>query len=160
MRRTMGLALMLAGIGTGRAEVSCFRTVAQAAVQVGEQEGGGYRLEFVRADAFGRRRWASVRSCVHPEWPAAVVQTGVQAAKTAAAEETTRAAEPMVVRAGDRVRVVESDAVSRLEMAGVAQASGRVGDRLAVRILAAGDGGEELVVEAVVRGAKLLEAGR
>jgi hypothetical protein len=42
-------------------------------------------------------------------------------------------------------------------MTGVAQASGRVGDTVLVRILAPGDGGEQRVVAAVVRGADVVE---
>src|ERR1700722_19179609 len=74
----LGIAILLLGVGACSAEVTCFRTPAQAAVQVGQQEGGGYRLEFVRADVFGRRSWASVKSCAHPEWPAVIVARGAQ----------------------------------------------------------------------------------
>ena len=70
-----GLVFLVMALGCGScwAEGSCFRTPSQAAVQVGDVEGGGYRLVFVRVDPFGGRAWAGVRSCVHPEWPTVLV---------------------------------------------------------------------------------------
>jgi hypothetical protein len=148
---------MIAAAATCHAEVSCFRTPAQAAVQVGEQQGGGYRLEFVRQDAFGSRNWATVRSCAHPEWPAVVVRSA--ASVTAPAVNVSAAAQvaPPIVVGGSRVRVVLADAMARVEMSGVAQASGRVGDRIAVRILAPGGDNEGRLAFALVRSADVLE---
>jgi len=150
-----------------RAEVSCYRTPAQAAVQMGEQEGGGYRLEFVRLDAVGGKSWATVRSCVHPEWPAVVVrakdgratpEAHVTGDKTVA--NMGHPAIPVVVAGGRRVTVVEVAANVRMEMSGVAQGSGRVGELVWVRILAPGGDGEGRMAQAVVRSADVLEIGQ
>lgn len=166
--RVILLIAMAAGLGTARAEVGCFRTVAQAAVQVGEQEGGGYRLEFVRRDAVGGRNWATVRSCVHPEWPPVVVPTAVAhgPAQAHLNDDKTVVAmgrpivTPMAVMGGQRVTVVVLDAKVRMELAGVAQGSGRVGDQVWVRILTADGEGEGRMAQAVVRSADVLEAGQ
>ncbi len=163
--RVMVLVAMLVVLSAGKArgEVSCFRTPAQAAVQVGEQEGGGYRLEFVRQDPFGRRSWATVKSCAHPEWPSVVVATAFVAGSSEtphgrddkAAATLGRTATGPVVMGGTRVRVFEGGAMARLETVGVAQSSGRIGDRVMVRI-----GEDGRVVEGVVRGADVLEIGQ
>jgi hypothetical protein len=159
----LGIAILLLGVGACSAEVACFRTPAQAAVQVGEQEGGGYRLEFVRADAFGHRNWASVRSCAHPEWPAVIVAGVVQPhlnedkAVVATVHPNNL---PLVMIAGRRVQVMLADATTRMQMTGVAQAAGRVGDTVLVRILAPGDSSEQRVVAGVVRSGDVVEIAR
>jgi hypothetical protein len=161
--RVMMMVLLLLGCSACRAEVSCFKTAAQAAAGVGEQEGGGYRLEFVRTDAYSGRSWARVRSCVHPEWPAVVIGVGTLSGVVAFLNRdpaSTEKGPPVllpVVRAGATVRVVELDERVRIEMVGVAQGAGRVGDRVRVRILGPGGVGEGRLSDAVVRSADLLE---
>jgi len=166
--RVLILLGMLAGLGTAKAEVSCFRTPAQAAVQVGEQEGGGYRLEFVRLDAVGGKSWATVRSCVHPEWPSVVVaaKAGTASSEPAHVRDDKTVANmghpavSVAVVGGRRVTVVEVAANVRMEMSGVAQGSGRVGELVWVRILAPGGDGEGRMAQAVVRSADVLEIGQ
>lgn len=159
--RLMGtVVLVLAGSASCRAEVNCFRTPAMAAVQVGEQEGGGYRLDFTRRDEVGGRTWATVRSCSHPEWPAVVVATaGTVKPRLSGGKAVAEVRQP-IMRGGTTVRVVQGDAMVRLEMAGVAQANAGVGERVLVRLLSAGDGAEERVAEAVVRSAYVVELAR
>jgi hypothetical protein len=145
--------------------VSCFRTAKQAALQVGEQDGGGYRLELVRWDPLRGRGWASVRSCAHPEWPAVMVPADAvdshlsddkAVAKVGHMEPVGR----MDVTGGSLVRVVMADAMVRMEMSGVAQSGGRLGDRIQVRILGPADGGQERVLDAVIRSAQFVEVVR
>ena len=160
------MVVMMLGWSACRAEVGCYRTPAQAAAEVGEMEGGGYRLEFIRTDAFGGRSWARVRSCVHPEWPAVVVGLEGWSVARAHLNRDKAAVEmgnpgslvgPPVVRAGVRVRVFDQEEWVRIEMVGVVQADGRVGDRVMVRIPGPGGVGEGRLTEAVVRSADLLE---
>jgi hypothetical protein len=159
--RFMVFLMMLLSAGFARAEVSCFRTPAQAVAGVGEQEGGGYRLERVRRDAVGGKTWARVRSCAHPEWPGVVVRGldgGLESSTSHGRDDKAVAnmGHPEIV-AGKRVRVVSGDAMVRLEMTGVAQSSGHVGELIPVRILAPGGDGAGRIERAVVRSAELLE---
>ena len=78
----------------------------------------------------------------------AVAVVAPQAVAVAATQAMTQAP---VVLAGAAVRVVRAEENVRLEVAGVAQASGRLGDR--VRVLL---GGEQAMV-GVVRGVGLVE---
>ncbi len=149
--------------GTCRADVSCFRTAKQAAVQLGEQDGGGFRLEFVRWDEVGGRGWASVRSCVHPEWPAAMLPADGTHRSDRPAVASVGQPSPamhMDVMGGSLVHVVLADAVVRMEMTGIAQSSGRVGDRIRVRIAGPADAGEERVLDSVIRSAQFVEVVR
>ena len=157
-----GLIFLLIVLGSGScwAEGSCFRTPAQAAVQVGEAEGGGYRLVFVRVDAIGGRAWAGVRSCLHPEWPVVLVAGASMPPqprrKDARASVATQ--QPDVV-GGRPVRVVLADSTVRMEMSGVAMGSGRVGDHVWVRIVGVGDGLGRLEL-GLVQGQGEMEIGR
>lgn len=144
------------------AEGSCFRTVSQAAVQVGELEGGGYRLVFVRVDPFDGRAWAGVRSCLHPEWPPLLVAgTGstVSLRLTTESKQSVALGHPDVV-GGKTVKVVQLDPRVRIEMSGVAQASGRVGDRIWIRMLGPAEPGNGHLELGLVRGADLVEVGQ
>jgi hypothetical protein len=165
MRGWLVLALVTGWAGSGWAEGRCFRTVPQAAVQVGELAEGGFRLEFARLDAFGGRGWAYVRSCAHPEWPLVAVRAGAAAstaegspvARMAIAVARTNAVVMPVVKIGRAVRVMRQDAMARLEVGGVVQNDGAVGDSVWVRLVSEENGGQGRMVQAIVRSAELLE---
>jgi hypothetical protein len=160
MRGLLALGLVL-GLGIARAEVGCFRTAAQAAVQFGEQEGGGYRLEFVRHDVFSGRSWAMVRSCAHPEWPPVAIGAEFQRrAVVAVVNGTTPKSVPWAVTGGGTVKVIDVDPMARIEMSGVAQANGAVGDWIWVRLLGPTSAGVVRMVQGIVRGKEWVEVNR
>ena len=157
-------AIFLAGCCClpGRAETGCFHSVKEAALQAGVRDGEGFRLEGIRLDRVGGGRWARVVSCVHPERPGMAVRVaderpGVQVAGVAAGR--LFGVGRTLVEIGSVVQVVQVEANVRLEVAGVAQESGAMGDAIRVRVGAAG---LEHFVAAVVRGEGLveMEAGR
>ena len=96
----------------------------------------------VRRDSVSGSTWALMVDCEHPERPARMV---LMADKSAAVGEVKGAVgvrsvrvetvAPMVVRAGETVRLWSQDGVSRLETTGVAQESGAAGRRIRVRLL-------------------------
>ena len=139
MMKLLIFLMMVLGCRSCWAEGSCFRTPMQAAVQVGEAEGGGYRLVFVRVDPFGGRAWTGVRSCLHPEWPVVLV-AGTAGLRLSAGKVAAQETAPADVVGGSSVRIVQLDSMVRMEMTGTAMGSGRVGDHVWVRIMAAGDG--------------------
>jgi len=158
------MMLALAATATARAEVSCYRTPAQAAVQVGQQDGGGYRLETIHRDELAGKNWATVRSCVHPNWPGVMVLTALtpnlNQDKAAAQTGHPTALPEMVMVNGAAVRVVMLDGMARIELSGIAQGSGRIGDRVWVRIAPPVEGTEGRLAQAVVRSAEILEIGQ
>ncbi len=158
----MGLRIVLLmsiWVGSCLAEGTCFRTVEQAAVQVGEAEGGGYRLAFVRVDPFGGRAWAGVRSCVHPDWPLVLVAGSESLQPHPKLDKPAIEARQPDVVGGRLVRVVQTDRMVRMEMTGLAIGSGRIGDRVWVRIAGA-DGGSGRLELGLVQAAGVLEVGR
>ena len=157
MRMLLVLFLVL-GWRSCWGEGSCYRTVSEAAVQVGDAEGGGYRLVFVRVDPFGGRAWAGVRSCVHPDWPIVLVPGMALTPHLNDGRAVVAMGHPDVV-GGKQVRVVQRDSMVRLEMTGTAMGSGRIGDHVWVRILGAGDGNGRLEL-GLVQGVGVLEVGR
>jgi len=159
----IALLAMVLGVGSCWGEGSCFRTVAQAAVQVGEQEGGGYRLVFVKVDRFGGRSWVGVGSCLHPEWPVVLVPGIAPVLDSSSHGNAVKAGvgigRPDIV-GGRTVRVVQADSMVRIETTGVAQASGRIGDHIWVRVVGPGDDRNGHLVSGMVQSAELLEIGR
>ena len=142
------------------ARADCFRSVGEAATQTGVRDEVGYRLAGVSRDLFGGRRWAEVRSCLHPERPAVLValedrSSGkVHAVHEEAAMKTE--ARHVLVVAGTRVTVVSAEAMVRMEMMGVAVESGAAGERVRVRLVTEGQAGER-IAWGVVRTAELVE---
>lgn len=119
----VGLGLLACGgVGRGQSAAGC--------------GSAGYRVVARRWDAVLEKGWEVRQDCAHPEWPArAVAVSGV----VAVGEVVVRASEvvaprPLLVRAGERVRLWERDAVVRIEMSGVAEASARAGERVMVRV--------------------------
>ena len=152
MRRLIMMALL--GMSTGcMAQQVCYRSIsAAAAAASGLEDTNGFRLESVRYDAFSQTGWALVRSCLHPEWPGQIVRVAGGSKRFNYGVKTVARAVAVslpLVTAGSRVRVVKAEESVRMELTGVAQANGREGEQLAVRLLAEGD--RELFVVGTVR---------
>jgi hypothetical protein len=168
-------ALLVVWLGTCWAwgsEPVCYRSAQQAAEQAGPRGVAGFRLESLERDPFSGVSWALIRSCAHPERPAVMVMAAAEASPHLAAPAVRStpvlrdvpAAKPTVLHAGERVRLVETSENTRIEMSGIAQASGAAGDRVRVRLLPLTPGDrtaawpvEERFVIAVVRGGGVLD---
>ncbi len=154
--------VLVAGLVSGECygEEFCFRSAAEAVAQRGVRDGVGFRLEGVRVDRLGGGAWARVVSCEHPERPGVSVRVeqGVEG-KTVADKVAVRVSQAeRVMVAGTRVRVVRTEAMARVEVSGIVQDGGAVGDRVRVRIEAR-DGGEARFLEGLVMGVELVEVG-
>jgi hypothetical protein len=120
---------------------------------------GGYRVLARRWDAVLRAGWELRQDCAHPEWPAHSVAVGATAADgdigiTEVLRPSTAITQPLLVRAGDAVRLWLQDATVRIEMSGVAEQSAHSGERVLVRITKR-DSDEGLTVQdiaGIVRG--------
>ena len=152
---TAVFGLMSAAYGEG----VCFRSVGEAAVQAGVRSEVGFRLEGVRGDVYTGGAWAMVKSCLHPDWPAVMVSSHQIFAVRPASTQQLANEKPLLL-AGSRVRVVSFEANVRLELLGVTQASGGLGDRVRVRISLADATSEEKFVIGLVRGPELVEMER
>ena len=165
MRVRIGGMLLVALLGCAKAWASepvCFRSPGEAAAQNGVRGVTGYRLESQRRDVLAGTVWAVVRSCGHPERPATLVLAGAAVVRPAGlAAGVNDASRSLALLAGTKVRVVVHDDVSRIEMNGVAQGSGALGERVVVRLVPANaePGAPEQFATGVVCGASLVEVG-
>jgi hypothetical protein len=120
---------------------------------------GGYRVLARRWDAVLRTAWELRQDCAHPEWPAHSVAVGAIAAGggiggTEVLPPSVAIVPPLLVRAGDAVRLWLQDATVRIEMSGVAEQSAHSGERVLVRVTKQ-DADEGLTVQhiaGIVRG--------
>jgi hypothetical protein len=125
--------------------------------------GDGSRVIATRWDAVLGRGWELQQDCAHPDWPARLVATSSRGATTALASQ--RAVEPMtplLVRAGDSVRLWQQAKNVRIEMTGVAEQGARAGEPIMVRVVRQTDDAGQTVqrISGTVRGAGDVEMER
>jgi hypothetical protein len=100
----------------------------------------GHRVIARRWDAVLRVGWELRQDCTHPGWPARMVAIGSLSGSESelrihvASNEPAPIVQPLLVCAGDRVRLWMQDDRVRIEMSGVAEQSARNGERVSVRI--------------------------
>jgi hypothetical protein len=120
------------------------------------QGGDGYRVTSVRWDPLLRHGWAMVARCGHPEWPEVALPTRLSslALKLEGGTASIGVVDvPLVVRAGDTVRLWRRENKLRIEVAAVAEESGGLGKSIRVRLVRAGmEGQAERQMVGVVRG--------
>ena len=116
----------------------------------------GYRVTSVRWDPLLRQGWAMVARCGHPEWPEVALPTRLSslALKLEGGTASIGVVDvPLVVRAGDTVRLWRRENELRIEVAAVAEESGSLGKSIRVRLVRAGmEGQAERQMTGVVRG--------
>jgi Chaperone for flagella basal body P-ring formation len=102
-------------------------------------ESSGYQVMRIQSDPVVGQRWAMIVSCGHPEWPAfAIPVNGAISIKTLQEEGrslTQRVKTVPMVRAGDIVRLWRQESLLRIEVAGVSEESGSLGNTIRVRLL-------------------------
>lgn len=148
MKRLLLLLSVLVSVAP--AQMTCSRTPELAAGGVPGRstefgESGGYRVVAVRRDLVGQGTWAEVRACAHPEWPAYIVPASAEAVPT-----QKRPLE-LAVRFGERVFVRQNTASARIQIVGIADRSGAIGDQIPISIASFGDQGM-VRRNAVIRG--------
>lgn len=99
----------------------------------------GHRVIARRYDAELRKTWELRQDCLHPDWPAHSVavssNTALLTANVAALSlATTFPAQPLLVHAGEPVRLWSQDRSSRIEITGIAEQGARLGERINVRL--------------------------
>lgn len=138
----LGALLCLQGISGNAFAGTCAETPAAAARLAGTKaassamsDGKGYRVASVHWDPIMRQSWATVVSCEHPEWPGVSLRTNE--AKQVQRELSPQVYEEHVplVRAGDFVELWRQENLLRIEVSGVAEQSGSMGETIRVRLL-------------------------
>lgn len=113
-------------------QVACSSTLAQIPCTC-------YRVIARHYDAELRKTWELRQDCVHPDWPAHSVAVSSSTALltanlTSLSPATAISVHPLLVHAGEPVRLWSQDANSRIEITGVAEQSARFGERINVRL--------------------------
>jgi hypothetical protein len=142
--------LMLGSYGVSSVnsgQAACYRTPRAAIDSVKRGSSiapisgdGGYRVMSIQSDIVLRHRWAWIASCNHPEWPASAVQIAEPRSESLPSLQTQQTslsnsrAVPMV-RAGDLVLLWKQEDLLRIEIAGVSEESGGLGNTIRVRLL-------------------------
>jgi hypothetical protein len=141
-------ALCLQGTASSAgSQTICATTPAAAIKQVQSQSlpqanaNKGYRVTSIHWDPVLRQSWATVARCDHPEWPeisvrAEQVSTGSDRAVQSIDQvmDKSSISAPVIVHAGDIVRLWKEEDLMRIEATGVAEESGGIGRRIRVRL--------------------------
>jgi len=122
------------GLGFGVAWSAC---VAAAFAQGAGCSGDGHRVVATRWDAVMGKSWELVEDCAHPERPARLIAavSAIEAGPAGIARGVPVAVvQPLLVRAGDVVRLWQQTDTVRIEMTGVVERSAAMGERVVVRV--------------------------
>src|SRR5580692_3914767 len=98
-------------------------------------ESGGYRVERIQSDPVLRQTWAMVIRCDHPEWPAVALPLRDSILPLQLREQKKAMDLPasVVIRAGEIVRLWRQETSLRIEVAGISEGNGGLGDLIRVR---------------------------
>jgi hypothetical protein len=99
--------------------------------------GGGYRVERIQSDPVLRQTWAMIIRCDHPEWPAVAVplRDSTLPLRVRVQESAKNISQTLVIHAGEIVRLWRQEASLRIEVAGISEGNGGLGDPIRVRLL-------------------------
>jgi Chaperone for flagella basal body P-ring formation len=100
---------------------------------------GGYRVTSIQSDVVLGQKWALIASCDHPEWPTLALQMYGSNPLPSTLQTRQRPRDGIsatpVVHAGDPVRLWKQEDLLRIEIAGISEESGSLGNRIRVRLL-------------------------
>jgi hypothetical protein len=122
---------------------------------------GGYRVERIQSDPVLRQTWAMVIRCDHPEWPAVALPLRDSILPLRLREQESEKSIPasVVIRAGEIVRLWRQEISCRIEVTGISEGNGSLGDLIKVRLLRRNtdDQSIEEQFSGIVRGASDVE---
>lgn len=95
----------------------------------------GYRVASVRWDPVMQQSWATIVSCEHPQWPGVSLRTGETSDANRGLSTRAHVEHSPLVRAGDVVELWRQEDFLRIEVSGVAEQSGSMGETIRVRLL-------------------------
>lgn len=95
----------------------------------------GYKVIGVRQDRLLGRNWAVIARCDHPEWSTVALPFSGEAASAVPKAYASDLLSPVVVHAGDTVRLWRREPLLQIEVAGVAEENGSLGKTVRVRVV-------------------------
>jgi hypothetical protein len=136
--------LLLHGICLAHTALAvCYKTPADAiAADVTSSsystfEDGGYRVARIQSDPVLGQRWAMIVHCGHPGWPAVALplRNSILPIRLREQERANNISASVVIRAGEVVRLWRQESSLRIEVAGISEGNGGLGDLIKVRLL-------------------------
>jgi hypothetical protein len=94
----------------------------------------GYKVIKVQRDELLRRSWAMVANCEHPEWSVIALPISSSSSIEFMRSFPSIAQLPIVVRAGDTVRLWRREALLQITVNGVSEENGSLGNTVLVRL--------------------------
>jgi hypothetical protein len=129
-----------AATGCAGTPEAAIRSAGTRSLPLPTAEDTGYRVTGVRWDPVLQQSWATIASCGHPEWPEfSLRETSLALHGLSAPVRQAHAPAAPVVHAGDIVQLWRQEDFLRIEVAGVAEESGSVGETIRVRLLRRND---------------------
>jgi Chaperone for flagella basal body P-ring formation len=107
----------------------------------------------LRWDPVLHQQWLTTTDCNHPERPVRATLT----LSSTPLPQTVPVARPLVVRAGERIRLWFQQSNTRMELSGIAEGSGAIGDTVRVRLTQSTTGQIEPELQGIVRGPSEVE---
>jgi hypothetical protein len=94
-------------------------------------------MERIQTDPVLRQTWVMVIRCDHPEWPAVAVplRDSILPFRLREQENAKYIPASVVIHAGEIVRLWRQEVSWRIEVAGISEGNGRLGDLIRVRLL-------------------------
>jgi Chaperone for flagella basal body P-ring formation len=136
--------LLLHGICLANTALAvCYRTPTDAiAADVSSSsystlEDGGYRVARIQSDPVLGQSWAMIIHCGHPGWPAVALplRDSILPIRLREQERANNTSASVVIRSGEVVRLWRQESSLRIEVAGISEENGGLGDLIKVRLL-------------------------
>ncbi len=123
------------------ARAQCYDT-PQAAIDGARSSGSspfktetvGYRVLRMANDQLLGRSWAVVVHCDHPDWSTLAYPVSPVSSLEPPKPHPASASNPIAVHAGDPVRLWRREALLQIEVAGIAEQNGSLGETVRVRL--------------------------
>ncbi|MBB5338501.1 hypothetical protein HDF13_000834 [Edaphobacter lichenicola] len=147
---------------TSTALAVCYKTPTDAiAVDVTSSsysilESGGYRVARIQSDPVLRQSWATIIHCGHPGWPAVALPLpdSIPPIRLREQGSVNNIPSSVLIRAGEIVRLWRQESFLRIEVAGISEGNGGLGDLIKVRLLRRGTDDQTIAEQfsGIVRG--------
>jgi hypothetical protein len=100
-------------------------------------ENGGYRVARIQSDPVLGQSWAMIIHCGHAGWPALALplRNAIFPIRLREQERANNIPASVVIRAGEIVRLWRQESSLRIEVAGISEGNGGLGDLIKVRFL-------------------------
>ena len=116
---------------------SCFATpkaAVDADVSTEKTGVGGYKVVRMQKDGLSGKNWAFVADCSHPDWPAVALPIASLPSMKVLQLVSSGLTSPIMIHAGDPVRLFRHELLLQIEVAGISEESGSLGDTVRVRL--------------------------